>query len=158
GAFSGISNDALIIAGGANFPGSPPWEGGNKVWQNGIYVLTKQGTGHEWNRVGEFRLQEPAAYGVSIATPQGILCIGRTNYDGVLSDIFVLNWDPIERKIINTKLGSLPDGFEATGGSLIGGKVYVTGIVANENRFINIEVGALFQKSSAWNTLPAMPG
>ena len=39
GAFSGIHNDALIIAGGANFP-RPVWET-SKVWHDDIYVLVK---------------------------------------------------------------------------------------------------------------------
>src|SRR5690554_4213129 len=39
GAFSGVSNGALLIAGGANFPGGMPWEGGAKAWHDEIYVL-----------------------------------------------------------------------------------------------------------------------
>lgn len=31
GAFGGFSNDWLILAGGANFPKSVPWEGGGKT-------------------------------------------------------------------------------------------------------------------------------
>ena len=48
GAFSGLSNDVLIIAGGANFPDNPPWEGGKKVWNDQIYVLSKQGNSYGW--------------------------------------------------------------------------------------------------------------
>ena len=39
GDFCGIHNDALIIAGGANFP-RPIWES-KKVWHDDIYVLIK---------------------------------------------------------------------------------------------------------------------
>jgi N-acetylneuraminic acid mutarotase len=37
GAYAGRINDSLLIAGGANFPQSPPWEGGDKVWHREIY-------------------------------------------------------------------------------------------------------------------------
>ena len=34
GAFIGVHNDALIIAGGANFPDGLAWEGATKVYHN----------------------------------------------------------------------------------------------------------------------------
>ena len=38
GAFAGVSggdpqSGVLIVAGGANFPGQPPWAGGTKAWK-----------------------------------------------------------------------------------------------------------------------------
>ena len=42
GSYSGIHNDVLIIAGGANFPDQPVWEGGKKHWHDEIYVLEKK--------------------------------------------------------------------------------------------------------------------
>ena len=42
GAFAGVSNGALIVAGGANFPDKPEWEGGTKVWYDAIYILTPE--------------------------------------------------------------------------------------------------------------------
>ena len=38
GAFSGFIDNHLIIAGGANFPYATPWNGGNKTYQNTIYL------------------------------------------------------------------------------------------------------------------------
>ena len=37
GPFVGVHNDALIVAGGANFPEKPLWET-YKVWHDRIYV------------------------------------------------------------------------------------------------------------------------
>src|SRR6185312_16330999 len=37
--FAGVSSGALIVAGGANFPGAMPWEGGQKAWHDSIFVL-----------------------------------------------------------------------------------------------------------------------
>ena len=39
GPFAGVHGDALIVAGGANFPDKMPWEGGTKVWWDDIWVL-----------------------------------------------------------------------------------------------------------------------
>ena len=41
GGFAGVSHDALIFAGGANFPDAPPWDGGKKVWYDSIFVLAQ---------------------------------------------------------------------------------------------------------------------
>src|SRR5690606_33289744 len=38
GALIGVSNDRLIIAGGANFPAGLPWNGGKKVLNKDIYI------------------------------------------------------------------------------------------------------------------------
>src|ERR1044071_1523115 len=43
--FVGVHGNALIVAGGANFPDKMPWEGGAKVWWDDIWVLEKPGNG-----------------------------------------------------------------------------------------------------------------
>src|SRR5918993_2565532 len=40
GPYAGVSNGALLVAGGANFPDGPPWEGKPKVWHDRIFLLT----------------------------------------------------------------------------------------------------------------------
>ena len=49
GPFTGVHNDALIVAGGANFPDGPPWRGESaKIYHDRIYILVKDGEGHKW--------------------------------------------------------------------------------------------------------------
>ncbi|MHC4644434.1 MAG: hypothetical protein ACYTBJ_02955, partial [Planctomycetota bacterium] len=75
GAFCGIHNDVLIIAGGANFPNGPPWEGGGKVWHSNIYVLEMTGTNqYQWHT--ESKLDRALAYGASVSCDGGLICIG----------------------------------------------------------------------------------
>ncbi len=66
GPFAGVSgepsNDVLIIAGGANFPDGPPWEGHPKVWHDRVFVLTDP----EANWTSGFKLKRPLGYGVSV--------------------------------------------------------------------------------------------
>jgi N-acetylneuraminic acid mutarotase len=66
GPFVGISGDALIIAGGANFP-SPVWQS-TKVWHDDIYVLVRDSAGlisadgsYRW--ITRQKLNKPVAYG-----------------------------------------------------------------------------------------------
>ncbi|MGB4738500.1 MAG: hypothetical protein WBH50_09915, partial [Fuerstiella sp.] len=50
GPFVGVHNNALIVAGGANFP-KPVWDT-NKVWKDAIHVLQKTAAGYQWKSGG----------------------------------------------------------------------------------------------------------
>ena len=41
GPFAGVSDGALLVVGGANFPDKKPWEGGTKNWYDTIFVLDR---------------------------------------------------------------------------------------------------------------------
>src|SRR6218665_1080112 len=55
GAFAGYIQNRLIIAGGANFPDSMPWQGGKKAYWDDIYVLNigKKGK-YSWEKTPFF--------------------------------------------------------------------------------------------------------
>ena len=76
GAFVGVSNDALIVAGGANFPDGRPWDGHPKVWYADAFVLTAPD--NEWRHF-ESILPEPLAYGVSLQRGEEFLIAGGGN-------------------------------------------------------------------------------
>ena len=77
GPFVGVHKDALIVAGGANFPDALPWQGGKKIWWDDIFVLEKkENDSYQWNKENRFTLPRPLAYGVSISTEEGVVCIG----------------------------------------------------------------------------------
>ena len=63
GPFAGVTGDALVVAGGANFPEKPLWEGGKRVWHAEAYVLPDA---HGKWQTG-FKLPRALAYGVSIS-------------------------------------------------------------------------------------------
>ena len=69
GPFVGVHNDVLIVAGGANFP--KPFWGEDKVWHDDIWTLYKSG---KWTKAGS--LPRPLAYGASVSTQWGVLCMG----------------------------------------------------------------------------------
>ncbi|MSU66947.1 MAG: galactose oxidase, partial [Opitutus sp.] len=74
-AFCGVSNGALLFAGGTNFPTNRPWEGGLKAWHDKVFVLP--------SRTGKWASARPLAkengYGVSVTAAGGVVCIGGGN-------------------------------------------------------------------------------
>ena len=88
GPFVGVSNDVLIIAGGANFPDGPSWEGYPKVWHDQAFALT--GPKGHW-RTG-LRLPRPLGYGVSVTWNNRIICLGGGDRDRHYADAFMLYW------------------------------------------------------------------
>lgn len=112
GAFSGVSDGALLVAGGANFPEGLPWDGGRKAWHDTVHVLTDpEGT---WQTAGT--LPRPLAYGVSFTTDAGILCLGGSDATEHYAEVFRLSWEdgrlqteilpPLPRPLANAWLDS----------------------------------------------------
>ena len=60
--------EAILAAGGANFPGKPPWEGGTKVFHRDIFLCRRDAAGKwSWTKVGD--LPGPNAYAAFCASP-----------------------------------------------------------------------------------------
>jgi len=126
GSFVGVHNEALIVAGGANFPDKPVWEGGKKKWYNSIYVATKQAGKTIWNSV-ETNLPMPLANGVSINTSKGLLCIGGDNENSVSNAVFLLKWNKKTKSVEIENLPDAPKPLSGMGASVVGDLVYVVG-------------------------------
>jgi len=130
GAFCGIHNDALIMAGGANFP-QPVWES-KKVWHDDIYVLVKEPGGsapgdESYRWITSFKLEKPIAYGASVSSRHGVVCIGGNDSERTYSQVFLLQWDPEKKDIIRTSLPSLPDTCAYSSATIIADTIYVVG-------------------------------
>ena len=99
GPFAGTQKNALIIAGGANFPNGEPWrptdDGGTsaKIYHDTIYIVTKDDLDYSITEA-KHRLPHVLGYGVSISTNDadslavrqlGVLCIGGEWQEGGLT-------------------------------------------------------------------------
>jgi solute:Na+ symporter, SSS family len=166
GPFVGVHKDALIVAGGANFPDAPPWQGGKKVWWDDIYVLEKnEYDSYSWIKENRFKLHHPLAYGVSISTAEGVVCIGGCDQERCYSDVFMLKWDPEAKEITIESLPSLPRPLAFMAGALVGDTVYIAGgqetmenIQASKN-FFALDLTYKNQKEKfVWKELPSWPG
>ena len=75
-AYAGMSGSWIVVAGGCNFPDTPAARGGTKKYYDHIYTLRADGTA-QWRRAGT--LPMAAAYGVSVTTTDGVVCIGGSD-------------------------------------------------------------------------------
>lgn len=153
--FAGVSGGALVVAGGANFPGAMPWEGGQKVWYDSIFVLTKpDGT---W--LSGFKLPRPLGYGVSVTTPDGVLCAGGSDAHQNVKDVFQISWRNGQIEI--KKFPPLPLPLANACGALVGNIVYLAGGTEEPDatnalkNFWSLDLGAAHPK---WRELEPWPG
>jgi solute:Na+ symporter, SSS family len=165
GPYAGEHNGALLVAGGANFPGKPPWEGGVKAWWNNIWVYAPDATGRVgWIADERFRLPRSIGYGVSFSTPDGVVCVGGADNERCYREVFLLRWDPLRREVITQTLPSLPEPLAFGGGAMIGTRLFV---VAGQQaikeplftgRMWCLDVARRGQADFAWEEFPAIPG
>jgi N-acetylneuraminate epimerase len=155
GPFAGTSGGALIVAGGANFPDKMPWEGGRKVWYDTAFLLDR--TNGTW-RTGH-QLPHPLGYGVSVTTPDGVLCIGGSDATQHVRDVFLLSYSHGELK--TRTLPPLPGPLANSCGALINHTVYVAGGTATPdatNTLNNFWALDLRQHPLSWRQLQPWPG
>jgi N-acetylneuraminate epimerase len=155
GAFAGVNGNALLVAGGANFPDRMPWEGGMKVWHDEIFVLEKPGGA--WRVAG--KLPQPLGYGMTVSHRQGLLCIGGSDAHKHHATTFLLNWR--EGKLTRAELPALPEPLANLSGALDGDTLYVAGgtstptATSASQNFYALNLSA---KNSTWQKLPPLPG
>ena len=123
GPFVGVSNDALIVAGGANFS-EPIWESA-KAWHDQIHVLVKHGDSYRWSSTA--KLPRQIAYGASVTTGYGVVCMGGNNAAETFDDCFVLRWNPEDETVERISYPSLPSPCAYGQAAVIGDVIYLAG-------------------------------
>jgi len=168
GAFAGVHNDALIIAGGTNSPDGLPWnilaDGSSpkKIYNKEIYVLQKNS---QW-AISDVNLPHGYSYGVSIPTDNGLVCIGGEwcDYDAdgknkIKSDkvFFLKHLGEGKLSIDDTSLPILPEAVSAMAGAKIGDYIYLVGGNNGKTETKNFWRLNLSTKNK-WETLEPWPG
>ncbi|RZO66848.1 MAG: sodium:solute symporter, partial [Limisphaerales bacterium] len=123
GPFAGSHKDALIIAGGANFA-KPIWAT-EKQWTQQIHVLAKKEDSYTWHDGG--LLKKPIAYGASVTTENGIVCMGGNDGSQTFRDVFLLQWDPKGKKTKTVTYPALPEPCAYGQAALVGNTIYLAG-------------------------------
>lgn len=155
--FAGAHNHRLLVAGGCNFPDKPVAEGGKKKYYDTIYTLDMtRGTDAAWQENGA--LPRPVAYGASVSTPQGLVCIGGNNEKSSLTDVWLLHWNLVTGKTEITPLPSLPLPMDNTAAAGIGNKVYAAGGNIDGKAGNALYCLDLEQPEKGWQTLSPFPG
>jgi N-acetylneuraminate epimerase len=155
GAFAGVSGDALLVAGGANFPDQMPWDGGTKVWHDEVFVLEK--ADGAWRVAG--KLPTPLGYGVTVSHPRGLVCVGGSDARQHHASSFMLRWNKGQLDI--EPLPDLPRPCANLTGALIGNTLYVAGgsktpTATNAlNEFLSLDLAT---KQPKWQRQEPWPG
>ncbi len=161
--FAGVHGDALIVAGGANFPRAMPWDGGAKAWWDDAFVLERGAD--TWRTAKNLKLPRPLAYGFSFSTPEGVVCAGGCDAAQCHRDVFLLAWDARRKELTTTTLPPLPAPLAFMAGAQIGSIIYLLGGQqdmkpgAPTRTFWSLDLarrgGGV---ESKWEELPAWPG
>jgi N-acetylneuraminic acid mutarotase len=155
GSFAGVSNGALIVAGGANFPEKKPWDGGKKIWHDSVFVLEEPSG--KWKRAGT--LPRSLAYGVSVTDAMGLICVGGSDAERHYSDAFRLTWQ--KGQLRTSLLPALPIALANASGALVGQRLIIAGGIAEpqststSRKVFELD---LSQARLCWRELPTLPG
>ena len=137
GAINGISNNVLIVTGGANFPDKMPWEGGKKSYSKTIHVLKKCKDEFTWIKEVNSVLAEPIAYCGTTSTDLGIVYVGGENENGLSNKSYVLKWNTAKKEVETKSLPDFPLAIANIALTHIGNIVYAV--------------------NPQWKTLPKLP-
>lgn len=153
--FAGVSNETLVVAGGANFSEGLLWEGGSKVWHDAIYALREPSGA--WAAVG--KLPHPIAYGVSATYKDSIVCVGGSDRNRHFPEAFRIEYHSQGIRI--HPLPPLPLPMANGAGAILNGQLYVVAGTAHPDattalhRFWALD---LERPDTGWRELSAWPG
>lgn len=154
--FAGLAGGRLVMAGGCNFPGAEAKDGGAKRFYRDVYEA-RLGVDSvlAWRRVGE--LPRELAYGVSVSTAEGLVCIGGTDGNAASDAVFRLAFDAKGRLQVET-LPSLPVALDNMSGAVAGRLLFVVGgnrAGVPSNGVLCLDLDNL---ADGWRRLPDFPG
>ena len=153
--YAGVSGDALLAAGGANFPDKKPWEGGTKAWYDTVWLLD-QPEG-QWRPVG--KLPSARGYGLSITIDDGLLCIGGADAELHHAECSVLSWK--EGSLHSAPMPALPQPCANMTGARLGNTILVAGGIASPTATSALSTFwalDLTHPTDGWKSLPTWPG
>jgi cyclically-permuted mutarotase family protein len=156
GPVAGVHENVMIVAGGANFPDSMPWQGGKKKYYDDVYVYKKEN-----NKTLLFKktskLPSSIAYAASCSSLQGVVYAGGENGNGISNKVFLLKWDKIKSSVIIKDLPDLPVGLTNASATVNGNMVYIAGgetTSAVSDQFFCLD---LSNSKEGWKLLPSLP-
>lgn len=162
GPYIGVTEGALVLAGGANFPEGMPWEGGIKQYYDGIFYLTKREDGTiEW-KLSASVLPQPLAYGGCVPVPGGLFVFGGKNISGATDQSWLVNLDPVTGSCQIDEGEPLPMALSDFAFAVVGDYVYVAGggdqAGVSTNTFWRYPVSGANALKGGWQQLEDLPG
>lgn len=157
GQMAGIHKDLLIVGGGANFLDKMPWFGGEKKYQDDVFVYFKDKNGKIIRSGDTYKLPFPIAYGASCNTSYGIVYAGGENKQGLSNKVLLIQWNELENRIDFTTLPNLPFAVANASITCIGNTVYIAGGEFSDHvsdLFLSLDLDNV---SKGWLNRPNLP-
>ena len=126
GAFVGLTEEGILVAGGSNFPVLPS-EDGQEVFRNAVFLLQRASDGaYHWQNVG--KLPWSLAHGAAVSTPEGLVCLGGRGSEGASSKVFALHYDRAKKSLnVRRDYPPLPEPCDNLAATILGQTLYVAG-------------------------------
>lgn len=157
----GEGRDALIVAGGANFP-LPVWDN-EKQWQDDIFLMVKKDGKYIWMSAG--KLPRPLAYGATVSTKDGVVCMGGNDREHTFADVFLLSWEKASGKMRKIPYPPLPQSCAFGQATLVGDVIYLaggqsdSGLESAMKNFWSLDLSKKDSKDEfVWRELEPWPG
>lgn len=163
GQSSSAGEQTLVVAGGANFPGGPPWEGGSKAWHAESWWLAAPDAA--WQPGPP--LPRPLAYGVSASFGGRLWCVGGGNATEHLRSTVSFRRDPSSGELLvePDALPPLPRPVAFAAGVLVGSRLFLAGGQETPDAAValhtlwSIDLAAAARGDEAsWREHPIWPG
>lgn len=151
GAFIGKVGDRIILAGGSNFSQGAPWEGGEKQFEDAVYLLTPSGGAYKCELVADAKLPAGVAHGCAAAAGRSLYCFGGQTADAESRAVYALT--PAGNSVRVDAVGELPEGFRPAAALAYKEEIYVHGVKDDANAFWRFSPA-----SAKWTQLAACPG
>jgi len=160
GSFAGVSGDVVLVTGGANFYETMVWNGGQKLYHDDVFVLERNDNNSLTWKTG-FKFPYKVAYGVSVSTQFGVVCIGGNNSEQQFSSVILMKWNGEQNNLEFEKFPDMPFSCSQMSGSIIDNKIYIAGGLINGepgNKFIVLDLDEYGKPGWDWEFLPDYPG
>ena len=155
GPVTGMVEDVLIIAGGANFPNGMPWEGGLKAYTKEAYAYTLNHN-EALNLKHTFAFEDSLAYSANVSTGKIFYSIGGERKGQAIANVFryTFNGNALQRSVVS----SLPVALTSGAAAQIGNYIYFVGgenaeFVSDKVYRLNTEAG----DTSVWEEYMTLP-
>ena len=162
GMAAGAPGEVLIAAGGARFPGKPPWEGGAKEYADSIWRLENPSSG--WTRAKQ-KLPQTLAYAVSGTWKDTLIVAGGETRPDLNSPIScvdkVFNIRTSGNQLHLSALPPLPSPIAYAAGTIVGSKLVVVGGISSPSATKALDtlwILDLANPESGWSKGPSIPG
>ena len=163
GAYTGVDDNVLIVAGGANFPKKLPWDGGEKQYYDDVFIFKKgKGNEYEW-QIASSKIPFVAGYGGAVSTSKGLLCFGGNTVDTCISESWFIDYIPETDQVEIISGPGLPEPLTNFAFAKVDNTVYAAGGIsdfggASTKAFYRLSLMGNSPSDWEWEVLPSWDG